>query len=118
MLWTDQIPATGLSWRYVWGEVLELIEEIKLRDVDGVISETCDVYTCVMCAIETSTGVPMPLLWRRSANKFISRGKWFSWYLNQVGLEYKEEYLVHGGNYKKAWKRRAVVDLAIKDQLQ
>lgn len=118
MIFTNDTPATGLDWKYVLGEVSELIKEIKKLNLKGIRNELCDVYTCAMCAIETSTGIPMPIYWMRSANEWYKRLAFFTLYLNKIGLEFKVEYMRYGGNYKKVEKRMKVVELAIKDQLK
>jgi len=117
MLWTAQLPATGMSWSYVAGEVRELYEEIRKRSLDGVVSELCDVYTCTMCAIETSTGLTMPVVWEKTARGWFARVDFWRRWLSAFGLEFKVEYLRYGGNYLKQDKRRMVLRLAVEDQL-
>jgi len=117
MILTTSVPSTNLDWKYVWGEIQELIVEIKRLNPIGIIDELSDVYTCSMCAITTSTNIPVPIFWMRSAAKWEDRIRFFKCYLNTIGLEYKVEYLRYGANYKRAYKRRKVVDLAIEDQL-
>ncbi len=116
MIFTNQTPSTNLDWKYVLGEVQELIKEVIKINLPGIRNELCDVYTCIMCAIETSTGIPMPIFWMRSANEWNSRMEFFRRYLNEIGLEFKIEYLCYGANYNKAHKRRKVFELARDDQ--
>ncbi|MFW9871480.1 MAG: MazG nucleotide pyrophosphohydrolase domain-containing protein [Candidatus Thorarchaeota archaeon] len=116
--WTNEFPTTKLSFGYTLGEVKELIEEIKKLNIKGIVSELCDVYTCSMCAIETYFGIPMPIIWNKSADKWNERVDFFTWYLSEVGLEFKIEYLRFGGNYKRKEKRRKVIELAIEDQIE
>ena len=118
MIFTNQVPATKLNWKYVLGEIQELKKEIINMNIKGIRNELCDVYTCSMCAIETSTGIPMPIFWMRSANVYNQRVKFFETYLNRIGLKFKIKYLRYGGNYKKAEKRRKVFELAVNDQLK
>ena len=117
MIFTDDLPATGLNWKYVWSEILELIEAMRNSNLHGIRNELCDVYTCSMCAITTTTGMPMPILWTRSANGWVKRIEFWKRYLTEIGLEYKLEYVRYGSNYKKAHKRRRVAMLAIEDQI-
>jgi len=117
ILWTNEFPTTKLTFKYTLGEVKELVEEIKARNMKGIISELCDVYTCSMCAIETHFRIPMPIIWHMAADKWNERVGFFQNYLAQVGLEFKIEYLRYGGNYLKKEKRRKVVELAIEDQI-
>ncbi len=118
ILWTNQFPTTKLTFKYTLGEVRELIEEIKSYNIKGIISETCDVYTCLMCAIETHFDIPMPILWKKSAVKWDKRVTFYKSYFDQIGLEFKIEYLKFGGNYLREEKRRKTVDLAIEDQIK
>jgi hypothetical protein len=117
IVWTNEFPTTKLDFKYTLGEVKELIEEIKAHNLKGIISELCDVYTCGMCAIETHFRIPMPIIWHMAADKWNERVSFFQWYLSEIGLEFKIEYLRYGGNYEKKEKRRKVVELAIEDQL-
>lgn len=118
MIWTNNIPATKIDINYVWGEVKELVEEINKWDMEGFISELCDVYTCSMCAIETHLGIVMPVFWMKSVNVWMNRVRFFENYLKEFGLVFKVEYMRNGGNYKKKEKRMKVLELAIKDQLK
>jgi len=117
MMWTTDTPTTKLNWKAVWGEVIELWEEIIKFNLSGMRNELCDVYTCSMCAITTSTGMPVPIFWMRSANEWDKRMVFFTKYLDEVGLEFKVKYLRYGANYNKAHKRRKVFELAVEDQL-
>ena len=117
MMWTTDTPTTAINWKDTWGEVIELWEEIIKFDLRGMRNELCDVYTNAMCAITTSTGISMPIFWMRSAIGWFERMEFFKIYLNELGLEFKVEYLRCGANYKKDFKRRKVVQLAVKDQL-
>ena len=101
ILWTNQFPTTKLTFKYTLGEVKELIEEIKARNLKGIISELCDVYTCLMCAIETHFRIAMPIIWHMAADKWNERVGFFQNYFDQIGLEFKIEYLIFGGNYFK-----------------
>lgn len=117
LIMTSDLPVTGMSWGYVFGEVLELAEEVVAGRLDGVISEACDVYSCAMCAIETTIGKSVPIVRNRSTDGWLKRQEIWREYLRRMGLKYDQKYLVNGGNYKKACKRRLVVALAVKDQL-
>lgn len=117
MIFTTDTPTINLNWKDTLGEATELWEKIIKFDLLGMRNELCDVYTCMMCAITTSTRIPMPIFWMRSANRWFERMKFFTKYLGELGLEFKVEYMRNGGNYKKAYKRRKVVELAVRDQL-
>ena len=117
MILSNQLSTPHMSWTYVMSEVHELTDEVKQLNFPGIADELCDVYTCSMCAIWVSTGVPMPILWMRTYHKWVKRVDFFTRYLNRAGLEFKMEYLRYGGNYLKAHKRRKVFEMARDDQL-
>jgi Na+-driven multidrug efflux pump len=116
MIWTADLPATGMDWKYVMGEVRELWEEILKRNAQGILSEACDVYTCTLCAILTYTGVNLPVLWTRSARGWLHRVEVWKHILAGEGLVFKVEYLRYGSNYHKQDKVYKVLELARKDQ--
>jgi hypothetical protein len=116
-MFTKDTPTTDLSWRYVLGEIQELWEEAINLNFKGMVNEFCDVYTGAMCAITTHTGINVPIFWMRSADGWMERMEFFRKYLTEIGLEFKVEYLRYGANYEREWKRRKVVELAVKDQL-
>jgi hypothetical protein len=118
MLFTYDFPNSGfVSYKWVWSEILELIEEIKTINLKGIRNELCDVYTCMMYAIEYHTGIPMPLFWLRSAIGWKKRVTFWELYLAKIGLEFKLEYMKYGSNYLRPEKRRKVFELAVKDQI-
>jgi len=112
----SELPTTGMNWKYVLGEVHELWEEILKRDIQGILSEACDVYSCATCAILTTTGVDLPILWTRSARGWLHREGVWKQILAKEGLAYKVEYLRYGSNYHKPEKVTKVLSLARKDQ--
>jgi hypothetical protein len=116
-LFPDQLPVTDMSWAYVLGEIHELFNKLRKHDMKGIINELCDVYTCGICAIKNTTGISVPLLWKKTSYKWFGRVEFFNWYFDQLGLKFKIKYLKHGGNYLKTTKRLRVVRMAMKDQL-
>jgi hypothetical protein len=118
MIFTNEVPSTKMTWKYVYGEFLELLNEIQKRNWIGILDEACDVYTCSMCAIARYTRIPMPIFWMRSANTWKRRTSWWKTYLGLMGLEFKVEYLQEGSNYNNPEKRKRVVELAIEDQIK
>lgn len=117
MIWSNQLPTTAMSWTDVMSEIYELIDEVKHLNFAGIVEELCDIHTCLMCAIDMATGVPMPIFWMKTYYKWVKRVYFFRSYLNKAGLEFKIEYLRYGSNYLKAHKRRKVFELARDDQL-
>jgi len=118
MIFTNEVPSTNMDWKYVLGEVKELVREIEKLNWRGIRDEACDVYTCAMCAIARYTDIPMPIFWMRSANKTGKRLRFWQMYFKEVGLVYHVRYLRYGSNYEKPEKRRKVIELAMEEQLK
>lgn len=116
MLKASDLPTTGMSFKYVIGEIQELWEEVLKANVGGVISETCDVYTCAMCAIHNNFGIDTPILWTKTAKEWFHRVEVFKQILSDRGLTFKVEYLRYGANYHKPHKVDKVIELAKLDQ--
>ena len=105
MLFTNQVPTTGMKMNYVKGEVQELIDEIKILNFKGISDELCDVITCFLCVISEQTSIPLPILWTKSAKGWIHRADWIKDWLNSQNLPYAVWMMKFGGNYKKEHKR-------------
>jgi len=116
MLFTSALPAPGMTWRYVIGELLELWNELIKGDIKGIISEACDVYTCASCALLTTTGIDLPIIWDRSARIWLHRVAVFTSILSANDLHFKVEYLRYGSNYNNPNKVAKVLELARLDQ--
>jgi hypothetical protein len=115
---SSDIPTTDIDLNYILGEVKELIDEIRVLDINKIIDEACDVYICFMSWLYCYYGINFPIINNRTINKYNKRIDFFKYYFNEIGLEYKLKYLKNGGNYKKDWKRIRAVRLAIRDQLK
>jgi hypothetical protein len=105
MLFTNQVPTTGMKMNYVKGEFQELIQEIKILNFKGISDEACDVISCFICVISENIGIPLPIFWTKSAYGWIARAKWIESWLNSQGLPYAVWMMKFGGNYKKEHKR-------------
>jgi len=116
MFYAKDLPASGMTFSYTYGEVLEFIEEVAKADIDGMLSELCDVYTCATCAIENYTGINLPIIWNRSANVWMERVHFYTDLLDKLGLEFKTEYLRFGSNPEKPEKIKKIIELAREDQ--
>jgi len=105
MLFTNQVPTTGMKFSYVKGEIQELIEEIKTLNFKGISNESCDVITCTICVIAEIINIPLPIFWKKSALGWIARAIWIENWLNKQNLPYRVWMMKFGGNYKKYHKR-------------
>lgn len=106
MLFTDQVPTTGMTWGYVRGEIEELIDEIKILSFTGISDELCDVITCSICVFAEKSGIRLPIIWKKSALGWIQRAIWIENWLNQQNLPYRVWMMKFGGNYHKPHKRQ------------
>jgi len=116
MLFAKDLPATGMTWAYVAGEIVEFVEEVTKANLAGMVSEACDVYTCTTCAILTSTGINLPVVWTPSAIGWIERTDYYKSLLSGMGMDFKVEYLRYGSNPTKPEKVIKVIQLAKEDQ--
>lgn len=116
MLWTNQVPVTKMTWDYVFGEVIEVLEAILALSLGEFIAELCDVYTCATCALAEMTGVNLPIVWERSARGWFAREQWWADWLKEQGLPFNRWMMKFGGNYKKAHKRQLVQWMARTEQ--
>jgi len=105
MLYTHQVPTTGMQLSYVYGEIQELIEEIKTLNFKGISDESCDVITCFICVISENIRIPLPIFWTKSAKGWIARAEWVENWLNSQNLPYYVWMMKFGGNYRKKHKR-------------
>ena len=115
--WTNQIPFTHLDWVAIWMEIQELLEETRNGNLDGMMEEFSDTCSTTLCVIACKLNISLPIPWNRSAVKWMNREVFWEKYLAYFGLKYKKEYLWYGGNHERVWKRRKVLQLACKDQL-
>ena len=93
----------------VWSEVREVFEAASW---DGVKEETCDVYTTLLLWIYTTYGVDMPMVWERSANKYLDRIKVWERIFADEGLEFELKYIRNGGNHERPEKVAMALALA------
>ncbi|MCK9439427.1 MAG: MazG nucleotide pyrophosphohydrolase domain-containing protein [Candidatus Caldatribacteriota bacterium] len=62
---------------YAIGEVKELIEEIKQKDLKKSLNELYDIYICLMCYFKKSTNLNI----QKSGKSWLEQEKFFIWYL-------------------------------------
>jgi len=113
--WTHKLPQTKLSWSFVLLETKEFFKEFKEFNVKRMLEEACDIYTVAMCAITTTTGIGIPLLWTWSAKEWVDRIEVWKSIFKEHGLPFKVEYIRYGGNYNKPWKVQKALELARRD---
>ena len=119
MIWTKDTPSTNLGLKYVLGEVKELFQALFFdRSIKNAIGELCDVYTTLMVALTTYTGLNLPIFWTKSAVEWERRLDFWNRYFGEMGLRFETRYIRNGGNYLKPAKRRIAVEMAIKEQIR
>ena len=116
MIKTSQLHTNGMDFFYVFGEIIEVIEEIKKRNIIGVIDELCDVWTCILCAFYETTKIDVPVIWEKSAKSWLKRFDAWEIIFALNNLEYHPHYLKNGGNYKKIHKVVLALNMGYKEQ--
>lgn len=111
----DNLNASSISWRAVKAELFELLEA---RSLEEIKEEFSDVMYFTLCAIQTSTGISLPMSGSSATiYKVIHRLSVWEEIFNKEGLKFNKKYLVNGSNYKKIKKVELALELARKDQL-
>lgn len=111
ILWTKQIlaevMASRLPFSYVWGEVLELKDEVIKLDFAEARKEWDDVVGCFLVWLTGIIGVSFPLLpflGKGAADRWVSRLSVWQHIFDLHGVEFHRQYLTGGGNYCKRSK--------------
>ena len=117
MLRTKDLHTTGMSFSYLLGEIEELIEEILSMNIKGIISESCDIWTCFLCWITEITGLNVPILWEKTGRSWLIRFEYWDIIFKLNNLKFDHKYLCKGGNWYKPHKQITALNLAKKDQL-
>jgi len=105
-----------MSFEYVVGEMGEVWEEVLKGDVEGVVSELLDVYSCGMVWLSDVSGIDMWVVENKSVVGWAARWTWWKEWLNGQGLEFKAEYMRFGANYERQEKRDKVLEMAMNDK--
>ena len=101
--------AGPMTWAYWRGEVEELRVEIVALNWKGIREEWSDVTCCGMLALIAS-GWPvgwvplMPGFGLYAARKFEARRSVWRRIFDHHGVDFKNPYLIGGGNYRKGQK--------------
>lgn len=130
ILWTGEVlaevMASKLPFSYVWGEVLELKDELVKLDFTEARKEWDDVIGCFLVWLTGVSGMSFPLLpWlgKGAADRWVSRLEVWQTIFLLHGVEFHRRYLTGGGNYrklskvKKAFKEAGCENLVNKDVL-
>lgn len=125
VLWTKQIlaevMASKLPFSYVWGEVLELKDEVIKLDFAEARKEWDDVVGCFLVWLTGIIGVSFPLLpflGKGAADRWVSRLNVWVRIFDLHGVEFHRRYLTGGGNYCKRSKiKKAFFSAGYKGQV-
>ena len=105
-----------MLWDHVKSELRELVEAIQSRNIHNVIEETCDVITTATVAIRNTFRVSIPVIWKSSAYKWMSRMDEWRHLFQQHNLVFDGQYLINGGNPERTNKRGMALIVACKHQ--
>lgn len=125
ILWTKQIlaevMASKLPFSYVWGEVLELKDELVKWDLGEAKKEWDDVTGCFLVWLTGIIGVSFPILpffGKGAADRWIKRLEVWKNIFELHGVEFHRQYLTGGGNYRKRNKiKKAFKEAGYKGQI-
>lgn len=112
MIKTKQLGSDGISFSYIIGEIEEVIQEIRKLNPKGIISEVCDVWTCILCWITEVTNINIPVIWEKSAKKTITRLEYWDIIFKLNNLQFDPKCLCNGANWKKLHKQILAINLA------
>lgn len=107
--------ASPMTWKYFWGEVVELLIEVKNGNLNGIREEWSDVWYHFWLAVYSNWKIDMPMLFAGyTIKKVEARLKIWEKIFEKNGLRFDKKYLDGGSNYKKPEK----VQLALKKAIQ
>lgn len=110
VIWSSEaVHSTSgdLPPEYVWGEVLELWEEVKRLDWVEIGKEWDDVIACTSVCLFVRTGISIPLLKGfgiGAVQRWRHRFDVWKKICEAHDIEFHKGLLVNGGNYKKKKK--------------
>lgn len=114
----DEVLGGPVTLEYWLGEVDELVVEVRARNLAGVREEWSDVV-CLGLAHLVTRGwtwvrhLPLlPGLGLYAAKKFEARLETWSRIFYVHGVEFRREYIIGGGNFRKLRKVCAALALA------
>lgn len=112
----SEICCYSMTLSYFLGEIVELVQEVRKGDWEGIKSESCDVYSCFYELLYHKFGLDLWLVENKSTRAWVKRvDVWKKW-LRGYGLEYKKEYMQYGTNFKRREKRHKVLEMARRDK--
>lgn len=102
---------------YLTGEAKELVDAIKNRDKENIKEEIGDVLYAMQMLAHQSTGLDAPFLppAQKTTRKFHKRRSVWKDILARKGLEFSNDYLEGGSNYRKPEKIRKAIQAAGSD---
>lgn len=116
MIKTKQLGSDGISFSYIIGEIKEVIQEINKHNLNGIVSELCDVWTCTLCWITEITNINLPVIWQKSAKSTIIRLQYWDIIFKLNNLQFDPKCLCNGANWKKPDKQILAINLAKQSQ--
>lgn len=95
---------------YLKGEIKELYQAIKDRDMGSIKEETADVAYAAQMLLHQNTGINFPLAFGSvHVDKYKAREAMWKRIMEPRGVTYNPDLLVGGGNYRKPQKIRAAL---------
>jgi hypothetical protein len=114
----ENLNSHPLKWDAFRDEFGELVEAVKNRDLENFKEEVHDSLYSFYCALNTSTGINLPMFGIKSIDKILKRFEVWKVIFAENGLVFDKKYLFNGSNYEKIAKVNKALDLARKDQIK
>lgn len=112
MIRRSEVCCSKMNWLYVYGEIVEVWEEIRLLNVSGMMEELVDVVSCAQIAFWDMVKINGWVFKTKKYDEWSERWDvWKNWLL-QNELQFKSEYMRFGANYKRKEKREKVFSMA------
>ena len=106
--------ASEITWKNIKDELQEVVEAKSIEEFKGEVS---DVLYFVYCAIESKTGVSLPMYGaERTIKKVWYRLEHWKKLFANADMVFDKKYLLHGSNHDKPQKVMEAFKLAIDDQ--
>jgi hypothetical protein len=112
----SEICCYSMTLSYFLGEVIELWDEVKKGDIEGMKSEALDVYSCFAELVYNKMGWDVWVIENKSIRAWARRVEIWEKWLGCYGLTFKREYMQYGTNFKRREKRHRILEMARKDK--
>ena len=113
----SSVACYSMSLVYVFGELLEFMEELIAGDMGGMVKEAGDVIACLNVYLcDRFFGGRGWVVNNSRVKGWAHRWAWWREWLEGQNLPFKPEFMRFGANYKRPDKRDLVRRLAMESK--